>query len=295
MKGIINIWYDSESVTFWAESKGSTFGEYPHQDIYDLLFDFFKSIGFVQYKDKEFNKRYKCLSKTHHQFKSAKSPLLIYCEIYGRGFKIEVGHSKNSHGDGSLAFYCSGNQYRKINSYLENIRVRVMLDKIANHFINFEVEIKREKKLSEIEKIIKSDNENTHIHGPVECLEDIRTYIENKPQESYNCQDKDKNNLYCGQVKYFYDYNGILKRGKIWHHINNMWWVLCAKKRFNKACFELFDYYPGVPLKKSRLPKNRIKKLEQILKEHEEKRDYHKCIIINDLIHINDTDDSANN
>lgn len=58
----------------------------------------------------------------------------------------------------------------------------------------------------------------------------------------YNASDKDGRCLKDGQVKYFRDHKGRLMRGTVYHHINNMWWVLINNHWYiNLAAFELFD------------------------------------------------------
>ena len=57
-----------------------------------------------------------------------------------------------------------------------------------------------------------------------------------------NGTDRDGNTLRNGETKYFRDWSGYLLRGKVYHNINNMWWVLLADGKVrNVACFDLFD------------------------------------------------------
>ena len=57
-----------------------------------------------------------------------------------------------------------------------------------------------------------------------------------------NGTDRDGNILRNGETKYFRDRSGYLLRGKVYHNINNMWWVLLADGKVrNVACFDLFD------------------------------------------------------
>lgn len=54
--------------------------------------------------------------------------------------------------------------------------------------------------------------------------------------------DRDRKTIKNGDMKYFRDHDGYLKRGKVYHNINNMWWVIVDKYTLrNIACFELFD------------------------------------------------------
>jgi hypothetical protein len=35
--------------------------------------------------------------------------------------------------------------------------------------------------------------------------------------------------LRCGEVRYFKDWKGKIRKGRIYHHINNMWWIITSK------------------------------------------------------------------
>lgn len=88
-------------------------------------------------------------------------------------------------------------------------------------------------------------------------------------KESYNHTDRDKKVIYNGQVKYFRHRNGRLARGKVYHNINNMWWVILNDYEYtNIAEFYLFDPTPEDynirRSKKDRKPKEYLLKREQI-------------------------------
>ena len=73
------------------------------------------------------------------------------------------------------------------------------------------------------------------------CLSDL----DGQTQELYNSRDRDKKTLRNGDVKYFRHWNGRLYRGRIYHNINNMWWVILDRFTVrNVASFELFDLTP---------------------------------------------------
>lgn len=62
---------------------------------------------------------------------------------------------------------------------------------------------------------------------------------------SYNNIDRDKKTIYNGQIKYFRDQNGRLGRGRVYHDLNNMWWVILNTYNCTRvADFELFDPTP---------------------------------------------------
>ena len=69
--------------------------------------------------------------------------------------------------------------------------------------------------------------------------------LDGQEQPSYNGRDRDGKTLRNGEIKYFRYYDGYLRRGRIYHNINNMWWVIANKTEVrNVACFELFDLTP---------------------------------------------------
>lgn len=69
--------------------------------------------------------------------------------------------------------------------------------------------------------------------------------LDGQTTESYNNKDRDGKVIFNGQVKYFRDFSGHLARGKVYHNINNMWWVIVNREKIrNIADFELFDLTP---------------------------------------------------
>ncbi len=116
---------------------------------------------------------------------------------------------------------------------------------------------------------------NTHIHGKVECLNDIKLSI--KP-DSYdwisNSNHKNKKKIICGETKYFYDYyTRRMFNGVVWHNINNMWWVISGGKLKNICANDLFDFEKSMPKRKP-VSKNEV---ESLLSKFEKKRDYIRC------------------
>lgn len=55
-----------------------------------------------------------------------------------------------------------------------------------------------------------------------------------------------KKTIRNGEIKYFRGRNGYLYRGRVYHDLNNMWWVIINKFEVKRvAAFELFDLAPG--------------------------------------------------
>lgn len=66
--------------------------------------------------------------------------------------------------------------------------------------------------------------------------------VDGEAGPEYGSSDRDGKPLRNGQVKHFTDYDGRTRKGKIYHHINNMWWVIAGKKEVcNIACSVIFD------------------------------------------------------
>lgn len=89
---------------------------------------------------------------------------------------------------------------------------------------------------------------------------------------SFNHTDRDGKTIYNGQIKYFYIWNtNRLMRGKVYHNINNMWWVILNDTEYtNIADFELFDPTAAdFKIKRKaedRKPKEYLEKLKSIEK-----------------------------
>lgn len=89
--------------------------------------------------------------------------------------------------------------------------------------------------------------------------------LDGQTQPTYNGRDRDDKTLHNGDIKYFRHYNGHLYRGRVYHNINNMWWVILNKYEVrNIAAFELFDLSPEDYRGRQKKP--------QIPKEYQERR-----------------------
>ena len=74
---------------------------------------------------------------------------------------------------------------------------------------------------------------------------DLRS-LDGQTQEPYNGLDRDRKTIRNGEIKYFRGRDGYLYRGRVYHDLNNMWWVITDKYTARRAAaFELFDLAPG--------------------------------------------------
>ena len=74
---------------------------------------------------------------------------------------------------------------------------------------------------------------------------DLRS-LDGQTQEPYNGLDRDRKTIRNGEIKYFRGRDGYLYRGRVYHDLNNMWWVITDKYTAKRAAaFELFDLGPN--------------------------------------------------
>ena len=53
--------------------------------------------------------------------------------------------------------------------------------------------------------------------------------LDGQTQPPYNGLDRDKKTIHNGEIKYFRGRDGYLYRGRVYHDLNNMWWVIVNK------------------------------------------------------------------
>lgn len=113
--------------------------------------------------------------------------------------------------------------------------------------------------------------------------ERIKKYPKDLSKESScNLVDAHKKVMTNGEEKYFYNYDGVLMRGQVYYDLNNRWRVLASGKVWHVSSFDLFDYEPGLAVKKSR--KNPKEKLDKQMKLAIEKQDFERCIVLREKI-----------
>jgi hypothetical protein len=254
------------------------------EKLYLNICKYFKKRGFNIGRDEEVFKQYPSIAKGHKY--GIKNGLEFNSEPTGAGFKFDFYQNivfENSNG-GKYDF----DKYQKM-PYRIKLTYRNEMLRLAKYLESKDVEVFVKVPLTDIEKIIESDKQNTHIHGKnINCLDDIRVYMESESgsyNRNYNSKDKNGKQITCGEVKYFYDYyTKRLSRGIVYHHINNMWWVLVHGKSYNKASFDLFDLSPEIPTKKVLNKEAQINRMEKQLRLLESKRLYDKCIILDKSI-----------
>lgn len=149
------------------------------------------------------------------------------------------------------------------------------------------------KKLSDTEEIIDTNNKNTHVHGKITCLEDIKGLM--KPYDlNHNSTDANGKQIICGDEKWFYTYKGHICKGIAYHHINNMWWVMVNGKRHNIAAFNLFDKPDVIRRRKPLSQKEQMRRIEYELQTQLEKRNFLACHRLSTMLNkLNETEKEA--
>ena len=208
----------------------------PHWVNFKDLMRFLGSIGFYVSEDKEIKKRFPSLNETHRRGRF--DDLRFKAEYAPNCFDIDYsvgGVHENPHG----GFY-DFDKYKKM-PYLIQKRFDWTKEKLLKYFEKCGYSIEFKTNTCKGEAFIIHDYIRSW-HHPQEKWFSLKDVDGQTAKYETNGTDRDGNILRNGETKYFRDWSGYLLRGKVYHNINNMWWVLLADGKVrNKACFELFD------------------------------------------------------
>lgn len=207
----------------------------PYWENFKDLMRFLGSIGFYVGEDKEVKKRFPTLNMTHRAggFDDLRFKAEYAANRFGIEFYQDVFH-KNPHG----GFY-DFDKYEKM-PYLIQKRYDWTLEKLLKYFEKCGYSIKCQQNTCKGAAFIINDYIRSW-HHPQERWFSLKD-VDGQTVSKSNSTDRDGNMLQNGATKYFRDWSGYLMRGKVYHNINNMWWVLMADGQVrNIACFNLFD------------------------------------------------------
>ncbi|PLR99541.1 hypothetical protein [Bacillus sp. T33-2] len=221
--------------TFVANNDSSTITvRNGKQETLDKIFKLLRMRGFNIQADQRILEEYPILANTH--WEGSKGNLLFKANIYPAGFQLEFYQevvTENRHGG-----YYDFDKFKKM-PYLIKCEF-IITRKYISHLLELEGYINK----TEPEFMYAADKVMNRIKSCWHYKEGKELPDYEIP--SYNARDKDDKQIYNGQVKYFRDHKGRLKRGTVYHNINNMWWVLLNKYEYtNVASFQLFDLVKG--------------------------------------------------
>ena len=243
-------------------------GSFPHYGLFNRIMNFLSSIGFAVGKDPNIEKNYKCLSKDHRY--GRKGDLEFKAGRYPAGFKIEFYQNivfENKYG-GEHDF----DKYEKM-PYLIKLQFRLTCNKLREFFLDLGCADDSKIEVKTAEEEVKLDFVESCHHAPKDMDYNLSEYdgltsTMNKNDNwygNYKYYDRDKKLLHNGEIKYFRDYSGYLCRGKIYHRLNMMFWIIINDKETAiRADFELFDLTDDEPrcrVAKKKVPKEYTEKV----------------------------------
>lgn len=206
-----------------------------HYENFKAALKFLSSIGFYVSEDKDVKLEYPTLSAKRRIGRYA--DLKFKAEWYQNAFTItffqDVYH-ENPNG-GFYDFdklekmpYLIKKQYeltqRKLIAYFENKCYKVTFGKNTKSGAAFIVE-----------------NYIRSWHHPQNTIFELSEIDGETSEYEYAAMDRDKKIIHNGETKYFRGFDGYLRRGRVYHNVNDMWWVLAGDEVRNICCRDLFD------------------------------------------------------
>ena len=211
--------------------------KYPHFGTLHRIFNMLRAEGFTIENDAEVAK---CIRRDYYI--GRRGDLELYAHRYPAGFEIMFFQNvviENKNG-GRYDFH----KFQKM-PFMIRLRFMKYRDKIIALLKSVE-DLKDESKADPrlAEEWIKARYVEEWHHEQKD-MNFLLSDLDGQTQESYNGRDRDEKTLHNGDVKYFRHWDGRLYRGRVYHNINNMWWVILDRFTVrNVASFELFDLTP---------------------------------------------------
>lgn len=236
-------------------------GSLPHYKLFLDVINELRQMGFYTNEDKEVDKliRKDFYSGQYHDLK-------FKAERYPAGFKIEFYQDINH--VNKYGGYYDFDKFDKM-PYLQKLIFKNLTNKLAKFLEQNGIECGSDPILRTSEEKIKYDFVESWHHDQKDMNFNLSDLDGSTCEYSFNNTDRDKKTIYNGDIKYFRSWNGYLMRGKVYHNINNMWWVILNRHEYtNIADFDLFDLTESDKLgrlAKHRPPKEYIERKEKIL------------------------------
>lgn len=233
-------------------------------EVYEAIRMLFVHSGFRFHQDPQIKKQYRTLAQYHHH--AQRGDLQCAAEVYCAGMRFE--------------FYQDGGRYDydkiKKMPYLIRLRFQWMRARICKLLDERGFACTDEPVCATAYDWVQRERAKL-------CEFQGADFYDEKRRYSYNILDADNAELRDGEVRYFYDYYGHLGRGRVYHHINNMWWVVVNRDcHLNLANFNLFAWRPGLPRREPH--SNPRKCLESELEKAVKAQNFERAIVLRELL-----------
>lgn len=228
--------YDTDFSVYRGDLPRSFENEGPHWENFKDTLRFLGSIGLYVGEDKEIKRNYPRLNDTRRSggFGDLRFKAEYHPNVFRVRFYQDVYHENPNGG-----FY-DFDKYEKM-PYLIQKRYDWTMKKLIQYFFKRGFFVEYSKYTFKGEAFIIHDY-LLSCHHPQNTWFSLSDVDGETTEYEFNGRDRDGNILHNGETKYFRDWNGYLYRGRVYHNVNNMWWVLLPDGQVkNKACCELFD------------------------------------------------------
>lgn len=208
------------------------------KELFDTLIKLLGRSGFKMKADPDYTEHYRTISKYHRLAKNG----ALYCSAryYTTGMEISF-YPEYATGNPHGPKYCS-NKFQQMN-YLDQKHVELIQKKVRELLVSKGFEDRSKPVFSNAREQAEFNMRSCWHFYDYDTNEGTHPYL--KDTASYNGRDTDKKPLRNGMVKYFYDWDGTLKRGTIYYSLNSMWYVVLNKHSITQAqASDLFDYSP---------------------------------------------------
>ncbi|WP_426491089.1 hypothetical protein [Hymenobacter sp. 102] len=234
-----------------------------HLGLHSKCVRLLREIGFKVTKDPYYEKHFPRLSQCHRYGKWRE--LEVGIEISWKGIKFEFYQNVNftNPNGGKYDF----DKYAKM-PYLCQKRfhytVRRLQQLLTQEVPGLVVQQIDAPKVAE-QALLQKYEESWHHHG-VQTLADVQGQLKSYDL-THNSADRDKKQILCGQVKYYRDFDGRLRRGVVYWYLNSQWYVILHPTSCEcVSASHLFDPTPEDfavrRLKKGRIPEEKQKQLD---------------------------------
>jgi hypothetical protein len=256
---------------------------YPHHKQWIKVISFLKRRGFTVKTPKYFIENN--YGKAEHKV-AYRGNVVITLELMNWQIAVKYGDIKNLWKDWEFNFWSLTDDRSTQLTYLESKKVELEIKKLLSIFPKDIITNKDDSNLSNEDKILKDKRESCHSRDKSKLDElglDGVVYQMSEYDFKENSTDKNKKQIQCGELKYYYDYKRRLKCGRVYHSLNNRWIVLMSDGLDYVSDWELFDF-KGEPRRKELKKEEKINRLERELKRYESNKNYMRCISINKQI-----------